>query len=93
MSLSIRDKKCTLDYLGELVPIQRKWLAPILGGKVQSVESQVETIQYTIKFVAEGKERYDYDSILRVFNSWINQGKGNIRLDRLQEELRNSFII
>ena len=48
MNLSIIDKKCTLDYLDELVPLQRKLLGHILNGKVLTIKSQIETIQHTI---------------------------------------------
>ena len=51
MNLSILDKKCTLDYLDELVPLQRKLLGHILDGKVLTIDSQIETIQHTMEYV------------------------------------------
>lgn len=93
MNLSIIDKKCTLDYLDELVPLQRKLLGHVLDGKVLTINSQIETIQHTIEYVARSKEAYDYDSILKVMEHWIEKGKGNIRLDKLQQELKESFTV
>ena len=93
MNLSILDKKCTLDYLDELVPLQRKLLGHILDGKVLTIDSQIETIQHTMEYVAQSKEAYDYDSILKVMEHWVNSGKGNTRLDRFQKELKESFVV
>ena len=46
-----------------------------------------------MEYVSQSKEAYDYDSILKVMEHWVNSGKGNTRLDRFQKELKESFVV
>ena len=93
MNLSIIDKKCTLDYLNNLIPKQKKMLDGLVDGGVMDIDSQIETIEYTLQFIEKGAETYDYDSILKVLNTWVENGKGHIRLDMFQKELKESFVV
>ena len=93
MNLSIIDKKCTLDYLNNLIPKQKKMLDGLVDGGVMDIDSQIETIEYTLQFIEKGSETYDYDSILKVLNTWVENGKGHIRLDMFQKELKESFVV
>ena len=93
MNLSLIDKKCTVDYLERLIPKQRAVLTGIIDGGLQDVEGQVETIEYTLQFIDKGKESYNYDSILKVLKFWIDKGRGHIHLDKLQEELIESYVV
>ena len=93
MNLSILDKKCTLDYLNNLIPKQKKMLYGLVEGGVMDIDSQIETIEYTLDFIDKGNESYDYDSILKVLNTWVDNGRGHIRLDKLQKELKESFVV
>ena len=93
MNLSLIDKKCTVDYLEKLIPKQREAMSGLIDGGINNVEGQVETIEYTLEFIEKGKESYNYDSILKVLNFWIDKGRGHILLDKLQEELRESFLV
>ena len=93
MNLSIIDKKCTLDYLNNLIPKQKKMLDGLVDGGVMDIDRQIETIEYTLQFIEKGSETYDYDSILKVLNTWVENGKGHIRLDMFQKELKESFVV
>ena len=93
MSLTIIDKKCTVDYLSNLIPKQKQVLGGLVEGGVMDIESQIETIEYTMQYIEKGTESYDYDSILKVLNTWVQNGKGHVRLDKLQEELKQSFTV
>ena len=92
MSLTNLDKKCTIDYLTDLIPTQRKMMSSILDGKTLDIKSQTGVIRKILELEPD-IFIYDYKTILKVFNHWIDVGKGSVRLDALHEELKSDFNI
>jgi len=93
MSLTIIDKKCTIDYLADVIPLQRKLMKSILKGKVVTVEAQARNIEYTMEHVDGWEDAYDYPTILKVLNHLMYRGRGETRIDALQQELKKSMVV
>lgn len=91
MNLSIIDKKCTLDYLDELIPQQINMLSGIIEGGLLTVKEHSEVIETTVK--ALETTIYDYDTISKVFNHYIDDNKGYFLLDRMRDDLKRSFSV
>ena len=92
MKITIIDKKCTIDYLTELIPLQKKMFRDLVDGGLMDIEGQVKSINCVLKIIDGAKEVYNYDSILKVLNHWIDSGRGYVRLDQLQKELKKSLF-
>jgi len=82
-----------MDYLDQLIPMQQKTLKKVVDGGITDVARQVKTIELVLELMGGAEEAYDYDSILKVLYTWINSGKGHIKLDVLRRELRESFTV
>lgn len=92
MTLTNIEKKCTIDYLKDLIPTQKRLMKKILNGKTLSVDSQISVIGHTLKVAGEVSV-YDYNVILKVLNGFSKDGKGSKRLDEVLAELESGFDI
>tara|TARA_Y100000034_G_C6892141_1_gene410650 strand:+ start:713 stop:1000 length:288 start_codon:yes stop_codon:yes gene_type:complete len=92
MSLTNLDKKCTIDYLTDLIPTQRRMMSSVLNGKTLDIKSQIGVIRKILELEPD-IFIYDYKTILKVFGHWIDIGKGDMRLDVLHQELKSDFNI